>query len=256
MTVVFISKDDEEFKRYDSCSLESKRESVDNGVGFIYSTADRDYDVVVLNGDKIAEKKALAESSFASKDVEPFVNNFSSRLTEMCGEDFNATCGGVAFIHWGGGRGTVTDVEELAKESLGRDESWNKIFHAWEVYALSSRRPALLDVMRTPIQLPRSRSEVNALIDKAEGARLTDFWFRCVNELSVDHDSPAWGEARKYMGKIEMKILKSSWSTKDKAVHLDGVCEVIRFLENKNTSMSLKAKLFISRFLGEERRYV
>ena len=254
MTIVFISKDGEEFKRYVTCPLEDKRESELKDIGFAYSIEGGQYEIIVLNGERMCEKKILSESSFAQKDVPPFVNRFSSVLINDLNVK-NYSDGGSAFIHWGGGRGTVTDVEELARESLERTECWRKAFPKWSVYALSSRRPSLLDVMRTPIPLPRTAIEVRDLIDKAEGDTLFDFWFRCVNELD-EEDCAVRVRAKKYMENLERKILESSLPEKDKGKHLDGVCEVICCLNGKRMSMTPKAKLFISRFLGKEYRYV
>ena len=198
MLVVYISKIEEEFTRYRSSSIHYIKD-IDK-YGFKYVIGQNKCTVIVLNGGGTVIKSAknnLAESCFHTQYVDPFINCFLNLLNEM-GQEVEED--GFLFIHWGGGRGTVSDMEELARESLFNSAIWKEKLSNWGIYALSSRRPSLLDVLRNPIKLPNSIAEVYSLIEKAEGDSLSEFWLYSINELKYDSDNlpKIKGKAKEY----------------------------------------------------------
>lgn len=252
MLVVFISKSEEEFTRYHSSLIDYIK---DIEYGFKYVIDQNKCTVIVLNGEgkKIkSAKKNLAESCFHSQYVDPFVKGFLNLLNDM-GQEVEEE--GFIFIHWGGGRGTVSDMEELARECLINSDIWKKKLSNWEIYALSSRRPSLLDVLRNPIKLPNSIAEVYSLIEKAEGDSLSEFWLYSINELEYDSErlQKVKEKAKEYMNKTQRRILESSLVKREKEKYLDNIKEVINYLNDSVGGLTENAKLFISSLIEKEK---
>lgn len=185
--VVFVSGDSQEFDRYCkgrglacSCTRESFSLKIGDDWVFVVKGFDKKDDCARVHFEKdvlLAFLRELENKMTAEvlSDTDGEKANLPVSDNRIVWDDIRL------FVHWGGGY--WADLEVLSRASLsacanGSNDN-NFVKAVKSIFAVSSLRPKLIDVLANPICLPKNARELEKLIRRAECGCLSAYWTSC-----------------------------------------------------------------------------
>lgn len=226
-TVVFVSRDEDEFSRYRKGTNKEAENAFSLGMG----------SCVVCVVKAFPEKDLCVDRHFSDEDVREFLDVITERLKgvkdPVVGTDGRILSRNFRlFVHWGGG--AWMDLESDARRGLNACSRWKTDFgiQSRSAFAISSRRPELFDVQANPICLPQSEAALATLIRKAQYEVLSEFWTRCAvfGEMPPrDRDSAGIPDdlVEEFLRDMELSTLNSHLPSDQKKIRQERIRSLI-----------------------------